>query len=87
MQDVDYQTDYKKIDISKLQENEPKALAHIHISNYGLRNELSWLPVADHIHIETMLNGRWKPQWQAAKVQEQFIDVFGEYIASVEALR
>lgn len=86
IQDIDYQTNYTNLNISMLQKNETKVLAQIHTSNYGQRKELSWLPLADSIHIEKMLNERWNPQWQAAKVQEQFIDDFGEYIPSVEAV-
>jgi hypothetical protein len=85
IQDVDYQTDYASIDISLLQKNELKGLSHIHTSNYGLRKELSWLPMLDSVHIEKMIYERWKPQWQVAKETEKFIDVFGEYITSVEA--
>ncbi|MGM0885226.1 MAG: phosphotransferase [Bacillota bacterium] len=86
IQDVDYQTDYRNLNISLLQKSEPKALSHIHISNFGLRKELSWLPEVDSFHIEKMIYERWKPQWQAAKGNEQFTDVFGEYIPLVEAV-
>ncbi|MGG3471673.1 hypothetical protein ABES02_29930, partial [Neobacillus pocheonensis] len=37
IQDVDFQTDYTNLNINRLQKKEPKALAHIHISNYGQR--------------------------------------------------
>lgn len=84
LQDVDYQTDYSNLNISLLKQSEPKALSHIHISNFGLRKELSWLPEVDSPHIEKMLYERWKPSWQVAKVNEQFTDVFGEYISIVE---
>ena len=77
IQDVDYQTDYRNLNISLLQKSEPKALSHIHISNFGLRKELSWLPEVDSFHIEKMIYERWKPQWLAAKGNEQFTDVSG----------
>ncbi len=86
LQDVDYQTDYRSINVGLLQKSEPKALSHIHISNFGLSKELSWLPKADSIHIEKMIYERWKPQWQAAKGNEHFIEVFGDYIPLVEAV-
>jgi RIO-like serine/threonine protein kinase len=35
-----------------LKKNEPRVLAHIHISNNGQRKELSWLPIADIINYE-----------------------------------
>lgn len=86
LQDVDHQTDYTSINIGLLQKSEVKALSHIHTSNFGLRKELSWLPEVDSLHIEKIIYERWKPQWLAAKENEQFIDVFGEYIPLVEAV-
>lgn len=86
LQDVDFQTNYNNLDINMLQKKEPKVLAHIHTSNFGQRKKLSWLPIANSVHIEKMLNERWNPQWTAAKVQEQFNEVFGEYISTVEAV-
>ncbi|MEK3833779.1 MULTISPECIES: aminoglycoside phosphotransferase family protein [unclassified Paenibacillus] len=85
LQDVDAQTDYGSLDIHSLQLSETRALSHIHLSNFGQKKELSWLPEADSLHIEKMIYERWKPQWQTAKENEQFIDVFGDYILSVEA--
>jgi hypothetical protein len=85
IQDVDYQTDYGNLNINLLQKKEMKALAHIHASNFGLRKELSWLPLADCAHIEKMINERWKPQWEVAKNDDQFINVFGDYITAVES--
>ncbi|MEC0260228.1 aminoglycoside phosphotransferase/kinase family protein [Paenibacillus lautus] len=69
-----------------LQKSEPSAPSHIHISNFGQKKELSWLPEEDSSHIEKMLYERWKPQWQAAKGNEQFRATFGEYIHLVEAV-
>lgn len=86
IQDVDYQTDYRNINIKLLQSSEMSALSHIHISNFGRKKELSWLPEVDHLHIEKMICERWEPQWEAAKKNEEFIEVFGEYIPSVEAV-
>ncbi|MEK8129980.1 phosphotransferase [Paenibacillus filicis] len=86
IQDVDFQTDYTNLNMNALQKKEPKVLAHIHISNYGQRKELSWLPAADGLHIEKMVNERWLPQWETAKRQEPFLEVFGEYLSSVEAV-
>ncbi|WP_238652466.1 phosphotransferase [Paenibacillus piscarius] len=85
LQDVDAQTDYGSLDIHSLQLSETKTLSHIHLTNFGQKKELSWLPEADSLHIEKMILERWKPQWQKAKENEQFIDVFGDYILSVEA--
>ncbi|QUL52323.1 aminoglycoside phosphotransferase family protein [Paenibacillus tritici] len=84
IQDVDYQTDYSNINISSLQKSETKALSHIHLSNFGQRRELSWLPEVDNFHIEKMIFEQWKPQWQVAKENEQFKDIFGDYIPLVE---
>lgn len=33
-----------------------------------------------------MIYGRWKPAWEEAKNNEQFIETFGEYIPEVEAI-
>ncbi|WP_342556176.1 phosphotransferase [Paenibacillus sp. FSL R7-0652] len=85
IQDVDYETDYNSINISLLQENEMKALAHIHISNHDQKSQLSWLPDADIFHIEKMICERWRPQWEEAKKNAEFIEVFGGYIPAVEA--
>jgi aminoglycoside phosphotransferase (APT) family kinase protein len=69
-----------------LQKKEISALANIHRTNHGLKEELSWLPLADRDHIETMINGRWKPAWEEAKNNERFIEAFGQYISEVEAV-
>lgn len=66
IQDVYYQTDYGNLNIGLLQKNEIKALSHIHVTNYGLKKELSWLPLVDDVHIEKMINERWRPQWEVA---------------------
>ncbi|OMF85896.1 hypothetical protein BK147_31210 [Paenibacillus sp. FSL R7-0337] len=86
IQDVDYQTNYSNINVSLLQKSETKALAYIHASNFGQRNELSWLPEVDSLYIEKTIFEWWRPQWQAAKKNEQFIDIFGHYIPLVEAV-
>ncbi|MFC7680150.1 phosphotransferase [Paenibacillus sp. GCM10028914] len=85
IQDVDYTSDYSNLNIEALQQKEIKALSHIHTSNFGHENDLTWLPRVDRDHIEAMINIRWKPQWQAAIKNEQFLDIFGDYIPSVEA--
>lgn len=54
--------------------------------NFGQKKELSWLPEVDSSHIEKMLYERWKPQWQAAKGNEQFRATSEEYIPLVEAV-
>lgn len=84
IQDVDYKTNYENLELERLQKKEIHALANIHKMNYGLRSELSWLPLANHDHIEKMIFGRWKPAWEEAKNNEQFIETFGEYIPEVE---
>lgn len=69
-----------------LQKRELHALAYIHKTNHGLREELSWLPLANRDHIEKMVYERWKPAWEEAKNNEQFIEIFGKYIPEVEAI-
>lgn len=84
-QDVDYRTDYGKLDLELLQQREMTVLADIHGGNRGLRHEWSWLPQADLSHITDMLHTRFQPQWKAAKQNEAFHAVFGDYIPVVEA--
>jgi len=86
IQDVDYKTNYQSLEFEMLQKKELHALAYIHKTNYGLKEELSWLPLANRDHIEKMIYGRWKPAWEAAKNNEQFIEAFGQYIPEVEAI-
>nr|WP_145402195.1 phosphotransferase [Paenibacillus xylanexedens] len=85
IEDVDYQTDYTNLDIGLLQKREIKALSHIHISKLGQKKALSWLPEIDTCYVEKMIGEYWKPQWQAAKQDEQFIELFGDYIPIVES--
>ncbi|MFF2017361.1 phosphotransferase [Paenibacillus sp. NPDC058177] len=84
-QDVDYRTDYGKLDLERLQQCEISALADIHGKNRGLRHELSWLLFADLSHITDMLHTRFQPQWEASKQNEAFNEEFGPYIPIVEA--
>ncbi|WP_106768820.1 phosphotransferase family protein [Paenibacillus faecalis] len=86
IQDVDYKTNYQNLELEMLQKKEVRALAYIHKTNHGLREDLSWLPLADRDHIEKMINERWKPVWEKAKTNEQFIETFGKYIPEVEAV-
>ncbi|WP_019913571.1 phosphotransferase [Paenibacillus sp. HW567] len=86
IQDVDYKTHYQSLEFEMLQKKEVQALAYIHKTNHGLKEELSWLPIADRDHIEKMLYGRWRTVWEEAKKNEQFIEAFGQYIPEVEAV-
>ncbi|WP_379163114.1 phosphotransferase [Paenibacillus sp. sgz5001063] len=86
IQDVDYKTNYQSLDFEMLQKREMHALAYIHRTNHGLSGELSWLPLANRSHIEEMIYGQWKPVWEEAKNNEQFIKTFGHYIPEVEAV-
>lgn len=86
IQDVDYKTNYQSLELEMLQKKELHALAYIHKTNHGLRGELSWLPLANRDHIEKMVYERWKPAWEEAKNNEQFIETFGKYIPEVEAI-
>lgn len=86
IQDVDYKTDYQNLEFERLQNKEVHALAYIHKMNYGLRSELSWLPLANHEHIEKMIFERWKPAWEEANNNERFFETFGPYIPEVEAV-
>ncbi|UVI29447.1 phosphotransferase family protein [Paenibacillus spongiae] len=82
IQDVDYETDYSKLDIDALQQKEMQALACIHRTNIGKEAALPWLPRVDQAHISEMLNTRWKPSWEAAKDNQAFIEEFGAYTVS-----
>jgi fructosamine-3-kinase len=84
MQDVDYETDYSHLNYHLLQSNELLALSHIHAVNYQKSDELSWLPFADPNHIEYALNEKWRPSWDEAKLDTDFISTFGQYISEVE---
>lgn len=86
IQDVDYKTNYQSLNFEMLQEKEMHALAYIHKMNHGSRGELSWLPFANYDHIKQMIYGRWKPVWEEAKHNEQFMETFGQYIPEVEAV-
>lgn len=84
MQDVDYETDYSNLNYNLLQSNELLALSHIHAVNYRKSDELSWLPFADLNHIEYALNEKWRPSWDEAKLDANFISEFGHYISEIE---
>lgn len=86
IQDVDYTTDYSTINIEELQKKELNALAFVHSINHGLIKDLHWLPLADRNHVTQMINKRWKPSWEAAKENEQFMDEFGVYVPLIEAV-
>lgn len=84
IQDVDYKTDYSNLNFEILLKREQQALAYIHTTNLGLKKEIPWLPFADRNHIQNMINERWRPAWEVAKNNEQFVEVFGSYIPIVE---
>ncbi|WP_274365779.1 phosphotransferase [Paenibacillus thermotolerans] len=86
MQDIDHNTDYTKLDLHVIEQHKiPKALAHIHASNYRRSEELSWLSFADRRYITGMLQERWKPQWEKALKDGQFREKFRAYIPDVQA--
>lgn len=85
LQDVDYQTDYSNLNIAALQQKELPTLWHIHASNLGRVEELRWLSPVDIHHVETMINTRWRPQWQTSLRDDCFVTEFGDYIPWVEA--
>lgn len=85
-QDVDYKTHYQSLDIAMLQQKEIHTLAYIHSRNHGLYEELSWLPRVKRDYIEKIIYGIWKPAWEEAKQNEQFMETFGTYISKVEAV-
>jgi thiamine kinase-like enzyme len=84
MQDVDYETDYSNLDIELLQTKEQLALAHIHSVNFNKFHELSWLPFLDLRYIESVLNEKWIPSWDNAKLDSDFISNFGDFITEIE---
>ncbi|MBP1993024.1 phosphotransferase family protein [Paenibacillus eucommiae] len=86
MQDIDFDTDYSKLNIEKILRSEYKLLAHIHSKNYGLKDDLAWLPVADRVYIIKMLDERWKPFWDKALENEQFLETFAAYIPEIKAV-
>ncbi|MBB6020248.1 aminoglycoside phosphotransferase (APT) family kinase protein [Paenibacillus sp. JGP012] len=43
------------------------------------------LPEIDTRYVEKMIGEYWKPQWQAVKQYEQFIELFGDYIPIIES--
>ncbi|GGG78850.1 phosphotransferase [Paenibacillus radicis (ex Gao et al. 2016)] len=86
IQNVDENTDYQNLNLELLQKKEVAALAYIHQSNLGYKEQLSWLPAATREHAEEMLNTRWSPSWEKAKQNEQFVEAFGAYIPEVEAI-
>ncbi|WP_042167058.1 phosphotransferase [Paenibacillus gorillae] len=85
IQNVDEHTDYQNLNIDLLQKKEAAALAYIHQSNLGCKEQLLWLPAATRDHAEQMLNTRWRPSWEKAIQTESFIEAFGAYIPEVEA--
>ncbi|MFF2093372.1 phosphotransferase [Paenibacillus sp. NPDC058174] len=86
IQNVDEHTDYQNLNIEWLQKKEAAALAYIHQSNLGYKEQLSWLPAATRDHAEQMLHTRWRPSWEKTIQNEAFIEAFGAYIPEVEAI-
>ncbi len=85
IEDVDYRTDYGKLDIAALQDNELQALAYIHYANMGCRCDLPWLPKVDEDYIAKCMNEWWRPSWERAKENPVFAETFGtEVISTIE---
>jgi Phosphotransferase enzyme family len=65
---------------------EAEGLAAIHRANLGRSKELAWLPRIDRSYVaETVVNGWWRPHWRKMAARDDFREVFGAYLAPVEA--
>ncbi|MGO4530346.1 aminoglycoside phosphotransferase family protein [Paenibacillus sp. 2TAF8] len=84
MQDVDYETDYNNLDIELLQRDEQSTLANIHAVNFKKYNKFKWLPILDSGYIESVLNEKWRPSWNKAKLDLDFISDFGDLISEID---
>lgn len=85
MQDVDYRTDYSRLDVAVLEDKEMQALAYIHAANLGCRKDVPWLPVADGKQVAAAIEDWWRPSWEAALANPAFLRTFGaERIAEIE---
>ncbi|WP_054938922.1 phosphotransferase [Paenibacillus ihuae] len=82
IEDVDYRTDYGKLDIAALQDKELRALAYIHYANLGCTCEMPWLPKVDEDYIAKCINEWWRPSWERAKENPVFAETFGTEIIS-----
>lgn len=87
MQDIDHNTDYRKLNLELIEQKKiPEVMANIHGSNYQLSKELQWLPFANKTYISDMLENRWKPHWEKALNNEEFLEKFHMYISDVKAV-
>jgi len=86
MQDIDYCTDYSKLDTALIVDHIGSSLAHIHGANYQYKHQLGWLPFADRRYIEVILKERWKPYWDKALMNSEFVDSFKTYIPEIEVI-
>lgn len=65
---------------------EAEGLAAIHIANAGNTAALDWLPIVDREYIEDMIFQRtWRPAWETAIANREFVDTFAADIPRVEA--
>ncbi|AIQ45197.1 hypothetical protein R70723_04270 [Paenibacillus sp. FSL R7-0273] len=77
IEDVDYRTDYSRLDLPALQKKEIEALAYIHYVNLGCRCDLPWLPQVSEAYIAEILNTNWRPSWDSARQNPAFAEAFG----------
>lgn len=82
IQDVDAGTDYSRLNIPKLQDNELQALAYIHRANLGCRGDLPWLPKIDEPYVSRMVEEQWRFSWTHAKDNPAFALTFGADVIS-----
>lgn len=85
VQDVDFRTDYSRLDIAMLEDKEMQALAYIHAANLGCREDVPWLPLVDEAHVAAAIEEGWRPSWEAALANPAFARTFGvDVIAEIE---
>jgi aminoglycoside phosphotransferase (APT) family kinase protein len=66
---------------------EARSLAAIHHANLGRGAELAWLPRLDRTYVERrVIEGWWRPHWEAALRNEALRGVLAPYIEEVEAV-
>ncbi|WP_342564419.1 phosphotransferase [Paenibacillus sp. FSL R7-0345] len=87
IEDIDYRTDYSRLDIPALQRKEIEALAYIHHVNLGCKCDLPWLPPVNEAYIAVMINENWKMAWEHAKQNPAFAETFGpETLTGIERI-
>lgn len=64
---------------------EAEGIAAIHHANFDHQPLLAWLPRVDRLYIKEMLDRRWRPHWEKARVDQDFFRTFRAEIPLVEA--